>query len=64
MIDAQCNSKEILSKINYALKNKKFIKSLKNLKNPYGDGKSSIKILNLLKKISLEKKILQKQITY
>jgi GDP/UDP-N,N'-diacetylbacillosamine 2-epimerase (hydrolysing) len=64
VIDVQCNSKEILSKINYALKNKKFIKSLKNLKNPYGDGKSSIKILNLLKKISLEKKILQKQITY
>ena len=64
VIDAQCNSKEILSKINYALKNKKFIKSLKKLKNPYGDGKSAIKIINLLKKISLEKNVIQKKITY
>lgn len=64
VIDAKCNSKEILRKINYALKNKKFIKSLKKLKNPYGDGKSAIKIINLLKKISFDKNVIQKKITY
>lgn len=64
VIDTKCNSKEILRKINYALKNKKFIKSLKKLKNPYGDGKSAIKIINLLKKISLDKNVIQKKITY
>ena len=64
VIDTKCKSQEIFNKINFAFKNKKFIKSIKKLKNPYGDGKSSMRIVKLLKKISLDKKIIQKQITY
>lgn len=64
VLNSKCSSQEILNKINFVLKNKKFTKSLKKLKNPYGDGKSSIKIVKFLKKISLNKKIIQKQITY
>ena len=64
VIDVECNTKEILNKINFVLKNKKFVKSLRKLKNPYGDGKSAIKIIKLLKKIRIDKKIIQKKITY
>jgi GDP/UDP-N,N'-diacetylbacillosamine 2-epimerase (hydrolysing) len=64
VIDVKCNSKSILKKINFILKNKKFKNSLRNLKNPYGDGKSAVKIIQILKKINLDKKIIQKQNTY
>ena len=64
VIDVECNTKEILNKINFVLKNNKFVKSLRKLKNPYGDGKSAIKIIKLLKKIRIDKKIIQKKITY
>ena len=33
-------------------------------KNPYGDGKSALRIVNLLKTIDISNKIIQKQITY
>ena len=55
VINAGYNCNDIFEKIKYCLFNKKFIKSLKSLKNPYGDGKSSIKITNILSKIDLSK---------
>lgn len=64
VIDSSYNFKDIINKTKYILNNKKFIKSLNNLKNPYGNGKSASKILKYLKQISLSKKIIQKQITY
>ncbi len=39
-------------------------KSIFKIKNPYGDGKSSIKIANLLSKIKINSKLLNKDITY
>ena len=56
--------KQIQKKIKYVLENKNFQKNLKNLQNPYGKGDSSKKIIKLLKKIRLDNKIIQKQITY
>ena len=64
VIDVTCNSNEIIKKINFIFKNKKFIQSLKNLKNPYGDGKSTKRIVKHLKNIEISKNIIQKQITY
>ena len=64
VIDSSYDLKEIIEKTKYILNNKRFTKSLNSLKNPYGDGKSAIKILKYLKKINLSKKIIQKQITY
>lgn len=64
VINVGYNSKQIHKKINYVLKNKKFQKNLKNLQNPYGKGDASKKIIKLLKKIRLDNKIIQKQITY
>ena len=43
---------------------KLFRDSLKGSVNPYGDGHSSQKILNVLKTIPLDKKLTQKEITY
>jgi UDP-hydrolysing UDP-N-acetyl-D-glucosamine 2-epimerase len=63
VIDADYYCDDIYKKINFCLFNKKFIRSLKSLKNPYGDGQSSNKIANILGKINLSKST-QKQNTY
>ena len=64
VINTDYSAKQIQKKIKYVLNNKNFQKDLKKLKNPYGDGHSSKKIIKLLKKIKLDNKIIQKQITY
>ncbi len=63
IINVKHDRKEIFKAITKAL-NSNFLKKLKKLKNPYGDGKSSNKIIDILKKIDLKKINIQKQITY
>tara|TARA_B100000965_G_scaffold406818_1_gene449134 strand:+ start:5212 stop:6357 length:1146 start_codon:yes stop_codon:yes gene_type:complete len=63
IINSRYEKKEILKKINFVFSNKKFNKSLKKIKNPYGNGKSSIKIFNILKKINF-REIIQKKMNY
>lgn len=63
VINADYNCNDILKKIKFCIFNKKFIRSLKSLKNPYGDGKSAIKITHILSKIDLSKSA-QKKNTY
>ncbi|NQU98282.1 UDP-N-acetylglucosamine 2-epimerase (hydrolyzing) [Candidatus Woesearchaeota archaeon] len=41
-----------------------FKEKLKLCKNPYGDGKTAPRIIKVLKSIKIDKKLLQKQITY
>jgi UDP-hydrolysing UDP-N-acetyl-D-glucosamine 2-epimerase len=53
VIDAKHNSNDIYSKIIYCLNNKIYIKKIKKIKNPYGNGNSAKKIVNILKKINL-----------
>ena len=53
VINVDFNRKIILKKIEFCLNNSKYIKSLKKMKNPYGDGKSANKIIKVLKKINL-----------
>ena len=53
VIDAKHNSNDIYNKIIYCLNNKIFIKKIKKIKNPYGNGNSAKKIVNILKKINL-----------
>ena len=57
------NKNEITKAINKAL-SKKFKNKLKNLKNPYGNGKSSKKIVDILLKTTVDKNLLFKEITY
>ena len=54
---------QIIKAINKSLYNEKFKNSLKTIKNPYGNGNSSKKILKILKEIDLSN-ITQKKITY
>jgi GDP/UDP-N,N'-diacetylbacillosamine 2-epimerase (hydrolysing) len=41
-----------------------FIKKIKLCKNPYGDGKSSKRIVKLLENLKIDKKLIDKRITY
>lgn len=63
VINAKHSSKDIFQKINYCLNNRNYLKMIKKIKNPYGDGKSAKKIIDILKKIDL-KKTTQKINTY
>ena len=64
IINCDYNEKEITKSINYILENKNFKKNLKKCKNPYGKGKSSKRIIEILKNIKRNKKLLDKEMTY
>ena len=57
------NKKDIEIAIGKALTND-FKKSLKDLVNPYGEGHSSEKIINILETIDIDEKLIYKNITY
>ncbi len=63
VIDVDFNHKQIITNINYILKDNNFKKKLKKLKNPYGNGKASSKIVETLYKQKLEN-LVQKIIQY
>lgn len=58
------SAKNIEKKINLIFKNKNYINKIKSSKNLYGDGKSSLKIIKILKKIKINKKLLDKINTF
>jgi len=62
VIDVNYNSNEISKKIKIVLSSQ-FRKKLKNLKNPYGDGKSALRMIKILKNINIKENT-QKTITY
>ena len=57
------NEKKILKAI-AKIKSKKFQKLISKIKNPYGDGNSSKKIINILKSTKNEKNLMMKEMTY
>ncbi|CAN1593595.1 WecB UDP-N-acetylglucosamine 2-epimerase [Candidatus Pelagibacterales bacterium] len=63
VIDAPYNAKKIIQAIKKGL-SQKFLKKLDNLRNPYGDGKSAIKIVKFIKNTNFKKTKIQKKITY
>lgn len=58
------NKDMIIKAINKAIFNKNYIKKVKKCKNPYGDGKSSIRIAKLIASLKIDNKLLIKDITY
>ena len=62
VIDVNYNSNEISKKIKIVLSTQ-FRKNLKNLKNPYGDGNSALRMIKILKNINIKENT-QKTITY
>ncbi len=63
VINSEFKKEKILFSIKKATTNN-FIRSCKNIKNPYGDGSSSNRIIEILKKTIIDDKILVKNITY
>lgn len=63
VVDIDHKVNEIESALKYVLYNKNFKRNLKKVKNPYGDGYASEKIVKILKKLNLSK-ITNKVITY
>jgi len=65
VINVNFSQKNIEHAITKCLYDKKFIKSLKKIKNPYGDGTASKKIIKILKKnIDFKKIVKNKVISY
>lgn len=60
VLNANFNVKDINKKINYCYTDK-FLNKIKKQRNPYDNGKSSVKILKILKVLKINKKILQKK---
>lgn len=55
---------EILNAIVRSLTDQDYIQSVKTIKNPYGDGNSASKIVEVLRAIELNDKLIYKNITY
>jgi UDP-N-acetylglucosamine 2-epimerase (non-hydrolysing)/GDP/UDP-N,N'-diacetylbacillosamine 2-epimerase (hydrolysing) len=64
VINCGYNRKEIFEAINIALYDQNFLKDLNKCVNPYGDGYSSERIVDILRKIEINETLLDKQITY
>lgn len=62
VIDTQGERREIADAIKKALYDKEFAESLKELKNPFGDGNASAKILNTLKNLTYDRRLIEKKL--
>ncbi len=58
------NFEDIKSAVNFVLNDKKFKKKVQNCVSPYGDGTAGKKIAEILVAIQIDKKLLEKLITY
>ena len=63
IIDVNHDKNEIISAINKALNDKDFISNTNQITNPYGDGKSAIRIVDILETLPLQD-LVQKRIAY
>ena len=64
IIDVEHNKQEIIKAIDKALTDKEFLKEVKKCESPYGDGKASPRIAEILSKVEITPALIQKKITY
>lgn len=64
IIDVKHDKNNITQAIKKAVYNRKFKEQVKNCKSPYGHGKANERVTRLLSRININKKLLQKKITY
>lgn len=64
IIDTGYSKKEIVAGINKALFDEKFKSRLNDIENIYGDGTTSLQVIQVLKTIDIGKKLLEKKLTY
>ena len=59
-----CKKNKIIKAIKKSLYNKKYLKKIRSLKNPYGVYGAPEKVVKILSKISINDKLISKKITY
>ena len=64
VIDVGHNKHEIVRGIEKALTDKEFLAEVKKCESPYGDGKAAPRIVEILSKVEITPRLLQKKITY
>ena len=64
VVDSSHSKDEIVKKIRYVLNNAGFKHKLKNIKPHLGDGQASEKIVRILKSIKIDKKLLNKNLSF
>ncbi len=64
IIDVEHKKESIVKGIKMALHDEEFRRKLQKCRNSYGEGKASGRIVKILSKIKIDKKFLQKRITY
>jgi UDP-N-acetylglucosamine 2-epimerase (non-hydrolysing)/GDP/UDP-N,N'-diacetylbacillosamine 2-epimerase (hydrolysing) len=64
VIDVGHSKQEIIEAIKKALTDKEFLDEVKRCETPYGDGKASQRIAEILSKLEITPRLLQKKITY
>jgi len=64
VIDVDYDKEEIKMAIQKALYDEKFKEKVKNCKNFYGDGKAGKRIAKILSEIKIDKRLLEKRMTY
>lgn len=64
ILDVEPIKNKIVNAIDISLNDKNFSKKVKTSKNKFGEGKSSQKIVKILKELKITDKLIQKHITY
>jgi len=64
VVDTKYDKESIRTILEFILNNPTFMDSLTGIVNPYGDGNTGEKIAEILSKVIIDKKLLQKQLNY
>lgn len=64
IIDVDYKNEDIEKAIKKAIYDKNFREKVKRSKNPYGDGRATERIIKVLTKIKINRKLIQKKMTY
>ncbi len=64
VIDVGHNKREIVKAVEKALTDKEFLSEVKKCQSPYGDGKASQRIVEILSNVEITPQLLQKKISY
>jgi len=64
VIDVGNSKNEIIKAIEKSLYDEEYKIKVKNISSPYGDGKTSQRIMNVLKEIKIDNKLLEKRLTF
>jgi GDP/UDP-N,N'-diacetylbacillosamine 2-epimerase (hydrolysing) len=64
VVNVEFDKDKIKDAINYVISNDNFLSGLKGIKNPYGDGHSSKRIVKIMQEVDIDNSLLIKELTY